>query len=129
MGEETLTTQGTAPRSLLAVSPHPHRLLSLFLLLGTSVAAAAAGRNLPQGGAGLPHLLASHDHRNTNGQTLNTHLQRKNMSGLSSPTFRRNLLAKNQAESSVCFILVASLVYSSIFKMQAARVPETSMSF
>lgn len=48
------------------------------------------------------------------------------MSGLNSPTFRRSVLAKNHAESSVCVNLVASLAYSPIFKMEAIRVSETS---
>jgi hypothetical protein len=75
MEEETLTTPGTAPRSPPAVSSYLHRLLSLFLLLETSV--AAAGQNLPQEEARLSHLLASHGPRNTNVQTMNTHLQRE----------------------------------------------------
>jgi hypothetical protein len=44
-------------------------------------------------------------------------------------TFRENVPANNQAENSVCFTLVAFLAYSSIFKMQAARVAETSADF
>jgi hypothetical protein len=79
MEGETLTTPKTAPRYLPAVSLHPRRLLSLFLVLGTSV---AAGWNLSQGGAGLPRLLASHVHRNTSGQTPNIHLQTRNIFSL-----------------------------------------------